>query len=137
MNSNHPIVYNLITKAVLPFVVTLLLFGVFSCKKQLDVDRFSGIYNGEGCSSSFVFDTINGGGEFVTACEPNFVEVIVESEKDDELRIVFNGVRDVKVEPDLSFYDGDSLYGTFYDDSVYVLYYINEHNTKSFRGKKQ
>lgn len=45
MLNNHPIAHNLITKAVLPFVLTLLLGSVFSCKKENIKDNDEPIAN--------------------------------------------------------------------------------------------
>lgn len=137
MHTRHSIAHNIITKALLPFVLTLLLFGIFSCKKQIDLDRFIGTYNGQGCGRSYIEDTANGGGEFVSQCEASFVEVIIDPDRNDKLRIVFNGKKDVKLQNDLSFDDGDGFQGEFFGDSLRCSMSFSPSLGFSFRGKKQ
>lgn len=108
----------------------------FSSCSKVDLNVLTGTYVGEACSGGFVSDSISGT-QYVTNCNQDFVKVIIDPDRDDKLRIVYNGNRDVTIDKDLHFDDSKGCTGKFNGDSLMISYEPNWTQSYWFRGKKQ
>ena len=119
------------------FIVLCTIMLLFASCKKVDISALTGTYVGEACASAFVNDTTGSGTHYVTTCEQDFVKVIIDPDRDDKLRIIYNGNRDVKVDNDLHFDDDNGCKGMFYGDSIMITYEPDWTQAYWFRGKKQ
>lgn len=143
MQTKHSIAGNLITKAVLPFVLTLLLFSVFSCKK--DDNKIVSGDNGDTILYSGwerVVKKSPGGGEW----EVGYNDTVQLVYKLDDL-ITINYTNDYSVRSNTVILDSDSTFadstiigskfwGRIWDDSI-QLHFSGFFGVNSFSGKKQ
>ncbi len=133
---NNSIARNIITKAVLPFVITLLLFSVFSCKKEAEkqvkktheVLIYTGTYLE--CVSA------PSGGLYHKG---KSIEVRVAVLSQTEYILDYLNGQHVVVN-DSAYFDNDTIYGMLTNDSLIIFnkQAISSWNTcyESFRGVK-
>jgi hypothetical protein len=114
----------------------MVLVVSFSSCSKVDLNGLTGTYVGEACAGGFVSDSISGT-QYVANCNQDFVKVIIDPDRDDKLRIVYNGNRDVTIDNNLNFDDSKGCTGKFNGDSLMINYEPNWTQSYWFRGKKQ
>lgn len=126
---NNSIARNIITKAVLPFVLTLLLFSVFSCKKETnEVLIYTGTYLE--CVSA------PSGGLYHKG---KSIEVRVAVLSQTEYILDYLNGQHIVVD-DSAYFDNDTIYGMLNNDSLIIfnMQPISSWNTcyESFEGAR-